>query len=173
MKCNHCFREISDTSVFCTFCGKPVQASNTLQKPSNMAQGEEDSTMKINRKTVLVILVLVIFFLIGKTSKQNNHIWYGNVHTGIITCSDCGKTLSDADIRAKEGANLDSVEKARIYWALNENLTALKSDGTYLYSVDKAYSLVEKQFGVTKEYLNDSIWNGHAHSVYEQFYTVR
>lgn len=111
---------------------------------------------------------------VKKTDKQEtitcNHDWRGSTEAGFIICHKCNAVLSSDDIKAKKGTNLSSVEKAKIYWALDSNLTTRKSNGAYLYSEDEAFSLVEKEYGVTREYLKNNIWNGHARDDYVKYY---
>lgn len=105
-----------------------------------------------------------------RTTTSCNHNWQGIIQVGVIMCSKCDKVLSLDDIKAKKGIGLSSVEKARIYWSLDSNLTARKKDGKYLYSEDEAFSLVEKDYGVTRDYLKNNIWNGHAYDDYVKYY---
>ncbi|MGM9600925.1 MAG: hypothetical protein ACI3W5_04965 [Faecousia sp.] len=105
-----------------------------------------------------------------RTTTSCNHNWQGNIQAGFIMCSKCDKVLSTDEIKAKKGIGLSPVEKARIYWSLDSNLTARKKDGKYLYSEDEAFSLVEKDYGVTKDYLKNNIWNGHAYDDYVKYY---
>lgn len=99
-----------------------------------------------------------------------NHDWRGNIDAGFIICYKCDAVLMSKDIKSKRGINLLSVEKAQIYWSLDDNLTARKSNGKYLYSENEAFSLVEETYGVTREYLKNYIWNGHAYDDYVKYY---
>lgn len=106
------------------------------------------------------------------TSQSCSHNWRGSIQAGFIICSKCNKVLSVNDVKAKGGVGLTSVEKAKIYWDLDNYLTARKSNGKYLYSEDEAFSIVEKDYDVTRDYLKNNIWNGHAYNDYVKYYVT-
>lgn len=141
----------------CIRCGEVIGSEEYLLCKSCWATPIDEITGPVQKKD-------------NQKTNICNHDWRGSTEAGFIICHKCNAVLSSDDIKAKKGTNLSSVEKAKIYWALDSNLTTRKSDGAYLYSEDEAFSLVEKEYGVTREYLKNNIWNGHARDDYVKYY---
>ena len=121
--------------------------------------------------TLLLLLAVVLTLVAcGTSSTSHTHVWKGNVHSGIITCSICNETIQSSTIKSKQGSGLTSAEKAYIFWTLDNYLTATDSSGKYRYSEDEAFSKVEALFGVSRTYLNTKIWNGNAWDDYYKTY---
>ncbi len=101
------------------------------------------------------------------------HNWKGNVHTGVITCNSCYKSISETDIQGKTTSELTDVERAYIYWHLNHYLTALTSYGSYAYTTDEAFQMVAKKFYLSKSYLEQDFWGVNStynHKFYSKYY---
>lgn len=99
------------------------------------------------------------------------HLWVGHIENGMVICSKCDEHYASSVIVKKKGSNLTSVEKAIIYWTLNSYLTALDNSGRYTYTEEEAFSLTGREFGVTKQFLKDNIWNATTWNDYAKYYT--
>lgn len=82
MYCKHCGKSIDDNSVFCTYCGKPVQTlqhtftvnqslddnninNDIVQKPVHAIEYEDGFFFKnvpISKKIVLAILAYLLYY---------------------------------------------------------------------------------------------------------------
>ena len=113
---------------------------------------------------LLIVMIGAVLCSCGaKTTSMcdNGHTWRGNINSGIISCVICRQELTVEQIREKEGQNLADEEKACVYWWLDYYLTATDGSGKYLYSEDKAFSLVQEMFSVSRSYLDSVIWNNY------------
>lgn len=102
---------------------------------------------------------------------RGEHRWLAYSLQDTIECSYCDEIITAESVKAKKGNNLARIEKAFIYMWLDYYLTATGSNGRYLYSEKQAFQTVEDKFGVTKQYLDNNIWNGHARDAYVEYYS--
>ncbi len=112
---------------------------------------------------LLIMMSIALCSCGAKTTNRcdNGHTWKGNCNTGTISCVICNQELTVEQIREKEGQDLADEEKACVYWWLDYYLTASDSNGKYLYSEEKAFSVVQEMFCVTRSYLDNVIWNNY------------
>lgn len=104
----------------------------------------------------------------GHIGQPIEHDWV--IHqTDIIECRNCGERITHTDIRAKSGSGLLDVEKALIYKKLDEYLTATNKNGKYIFTEKEAFEEVQKMFGVSRNYLDNNIWNNHAWDAYRKY----
>ena len=103
-------------------------------------------------------------------STKRSHHWMCYKYSEEIKCLYCKEVITPDSIKAKHGTGIVSVKKAFIYMWLDYYLTAQNSNGKYKYSESQAFSTVQEMFGVSRDYLNNQIWNGHAWSDYNSYY---
>ena len=81
MYCKHCGKSIDDNSVFCTYCGKPVQTlqhtftvnplpddNNIIQKPVSALEYEDGfffRNVPVSKKIALAILAFICCIIIA------------------------------------------------------------------------------------------------------------
>ena len=89
MYCKHCGKSIDDNSVFCTYCGKPVQTlqhtftvnplpddNNIIQKPVSAIEYEDGfffRNVPVSKKIALAILAFIFWMTNYKCYTSDNN----------------------------------------------------------------------------------------------------
>ena len=99
------------------------------------------------------------------SSITSAHDWH--ISGDQIRCDNCSAVLTTADdIKAKNGTGLTGADRALIYDWVDYYLTAQNSNGQYTYSESEAFRKVQEKFGVSRDYINNNVWNYHAYDDY-------
>ena len=177
--CINCGSRVMSSYRQCPNCGYNFDnGSDIRQSPTRSPEeiSPDQSAGHSSRRTrilfvALFLLIAIVFvYRLSGLACRNGHTWKGDNSTGVIQCTICHRKMTADDIRAKHGENLEWAEEAFIYWCLDYYLTATDYNGKYLYSEDVAFSKVQSLFGVSRQFLNTHIWNGHAWNQYNMYY---
>lgn len=105
----------------------------------------------------------------GETQGEPlGHRWTIGLDT--VSCSRCNKLLVNTlGVKKKAGEGLSSAAKALIYYNLDYYFTATDAKGKYLYSEEQVYSYIQGKFDITRDYIDNHIWNAHAFNDYSQY----
>lgn len=96
----------------------------------------------------------------SRCGKTIDHYYKGNVKTGIIYCTKCNQSLPIKGIEKKSLSELTLEEKAYIQWVIDYYMTAVDSNGRYIYTTDQAYSNAAKSLGFSVSFIKD-FWTGY------------
>ncbi len=105
----------------------------------------------------------------SRCGEQSNtiteHDWH--ISGDEISCKKCKSVLTSAEVvKAKKGRGLNGADRALIYNSLDSYLTAQNSNGKYTYTESDAFRIVQDKYGVTKDYIDNNVWNYHAYEDY-------
>lgn len=151
MKCPHCKKEISDSAVFCGYCGSEVRVSKAKQ---DNAKNKRNNGLGISIFVLAVLLVVfgVLLYLVLKPSDNPNPNGYpeSNGYENSVKAEEKREESSSEDIEesseaSKEGTSEEAASEPFTSETSEESINSEESTNSEVSSNSEESNEVEKE----------------------------